>query len=545
VFRLPESTYGFRAEYNTEQYQATAYIPAHQVTPVSLDISGGTISLTLKSSASTVLVGIPCSLYDAAGNSLDRSTVTDSQGMVGFDVTAGDYVIAVAYLGAEFKSNIFSVPGTLSDTLLVEHQQVAVTVTGADGLTEEPLAGLRCSLFTESGVDTGVIAETDANGTAYFNVPFNSYRIAVDYLGQQYWTEPFDWFDTTLAIPLGSLSLHVTDSGADVADADVYLFTDTGEYLGLNNLTDAAGAAVLQAPEGAYRLRVDFNDTQYWSNTIHVLAYQDNPITLALDLLALDLTNNPNPKRFDGKAPEYRPMIASVGSVDGLLAQTVTQLLPNNDPKTYYYISDHLSTAQLLVDEVGEVVWQGNYSPFGAVDVVINELENSFRFPGQYYDDETGLHYNWHRFYDPQTGRYISADPIGLAGGMNLYAYALGNPTNLTDPEGLIAAPAIPIIIILIPPTIIALDHAIKGTRDAMRNRDNTYEMGERKKGETEPYSLPIVNPGRDCDGNCKPCPPDSSVWEHTHQDGVTNKHQIIYNQDPETCVCYPFRIHL
>ncbi len=58
-------------------------------------------------------------------------------------------------------------------------------------------------------------------------------------------------------------------------------------------------------------------------------------------------------------------------------------------------------------------------------------------FPGQYYDAETGLHYNWHRYYDPETGRYLSPDPIGLAGGMNLYAYANSDPVTATDIMGL------------------------------------------------------------------------------------------------------------
>ena len=107
--------------------------------------------------------------------------------------------------------------------------------------------------------------------------------------------------------------------------------------------------------------------------------------------------------------------------------------------------TDHLGTPRELSDASGKLRWAARHRAWGALlaevmpDAAPNTLpqaNQTLRFQGQYFDVETGLHYNRFRYYDPDVGRFVSQDPIGLAGGENLYQYA-PNPTGWVDPLGL------------------------------------------------------------------------------------------------------------
>jgi len=108
----------------------------------------------------------------------------------------------------------------------------------------------------------------------------------------------------------------------------------------------------------------------------------------------------------------------------------------------YFYQNDHLGTPQKMTAVNGAVVWSAKYSSFGDATVDLSSsITNNLRFPGQYFDQETDLHYNYHRYYDYEIGRYLRTDPIGLDGGFNLYAYVLNSPVKLVDPLGLTCTP--------------------------------------------------------------------------------------------------------
>ncbi|WP_339674660.1 DUF2235 domain-containing protein [uncultured Zhongshania sp.] len=112
-------------------------------------------------------------------------------------------------------------------------------------------------------------------------------------------------------------------------------------------------------------------------------------------------------------------------------------------PIITYLHSDHLNTPRLATNQDQTAVWQWQSDAFGVGlpdedpdgDGTFTNL--NLRFAGQYFDAESGLHYNYHRYYDPETGRYTQSDPIGIMGGANTFAYAMANPVANTDPWGL------------------------------------------------------------------------------------------------------------
>ncbi len=122
-----------------------------------------------------------------------------------------------------------------------------------------------------------------------------------------------------------------------------------------------------------------------------------------------------------------------------------TKQKANAFDRVWFYHCDHLGTPQEMSDQTGAIVWSANYKAWGECktenhtkrDIWDSEIiTNNLRFQGQYYDDETGLHYNRYRYYSLYVGRFISKDPIKLLGGLNDYNYTL-NPVEWIDPLGL------------------------------------------------------------------------------------------------------------
>ncbi|MGJ7492231.1 RHS repeat-associated core domain-containing protein, partial [Variovorax sp. ZT4R33] len=120
------------------------------------------------------------------------------------------------------------------------------------------------------------------------------------------------------------------------------------------------------------------------------------------------------------------------------------------DDTRYAITADHLNTPRRATWPDGDLRWQWGYSAFGDEQPTVADrrfnkttpLESDFginlRYPGQYFDAESNLHYNGFRTYNPNVGRYTQGDPIGLDGGWNRFGYVDSNPLSYVDPEGLL-----------------------------------------------------------------------------------------------------------
>lgn len=117
----------------------------------------------------------------------------------------------------------------------------------------------------------------------------------------------------------------------------------------------------------------------------------------------------------------------------------IAAVYPSN--RIVYIVTDNQSKPRRGIDATTQqVVWSWDADAFGVLQPatgLANGIEMNLRFPGQYYDVQSGLYYNHNRYYNPELGRYMEVDPIGLEGGLNPYAYAGSDPVNKVDPMGL------------------------------------------------------------------------------------------------------------
>lgn len=139
-----------------------------------------------------------------------------------------------------------------------------------------------------------------------------------------------------------------------------------------------------------------------------------------------------------------------------------------------YFHFDHLNIPIQATDKAGNVVWAAHYEAFGKASLITPApsaekpiITSNLRLPGQYEDQETGLHYNFRRYYDPEVGRYITEDPIGLDGGLNIFLYANADSINQIDPSGECPPCAVAAAIARV---CVRLPHLCKAFLKCMRN---------------------------------------------------------------------------
>ena len=282
-FRLPAGDYKFRADYQNNQYWSEIEtITAHQVNGIPISTGGGTFTLTVLKNASDPLAGARCYAFSPQGSYLGMSGTTDANGQVAFNHADGTYKYRIDYLGAQFWTGTYTVPDVLLDTYLIEHQDVAITVEGLYQ-SASPMTGVKVYLFTSAGSYMNQNKTTDATGQVVFSLPGVQYKVRADYLGYQFWSEPFLQANTTVTIQQGLARVHVTRSGTDTQNARVYLFTGAGSYMSQNQYTDAYGIVDFIIPDRDYKFRSDEGGDQVYSPVITISPGVVNDVAIEME----------------------------------------------------------------------------------------------------------------------------------------------------------------------------------------------------------------------------------------------------------------------
>lgn len=290
------------------------------------------------------------------------------------------------------------------------------------------------------GLSGELIAEADAQGVIKVEYTYANGRLLAIYQQDGGTSEP----PTELIIDDGDSGTSQTGSWTVKSSNKAH----GNDYLLAQGNTESTYTWNITVPAGEYEVYGWWASTNKYNTQVPYTVNHSG----TLSQVQADQTTNGQQWNllgtytFSATGNEYIQVSDANGKMIVDAIKLVSLPAPNlPQMKLYYVYNNELGTPKQMTDEDGQQVWSFNQTPFGVgtpntdVDGDSIDVNLNVRFPGQYWDNESGLHYNYFRYYDPVIGRYLQSDPIGLEGGINTYAYVGGNPLSYVDPLGLAA----------------------------------------------------------------------------------------------------------
>jgi len=276
-FYLPVGlSFSFRANYMGSVYWSAPHtVTSGGINSVFVNAGGGLYQLTVLKKAGRPLPGLSAYLFDATGAVYRGITaVTDESGAAIFDVPAGTYSVRVDYQGGHFWTQPIELLADTAEVLVIQHQDVIVSVLGVFQGMPQPVSDLGVYLFSEQGVWRGQMHESNTSGRVTFNVPQLPNKARTSYLGRTYWSDMFTWKDAEVGIPMGRVEVTVTDNSQQVPGISIHVFSDQGADLGISGSTDAEGKVLFTLPAGSYLFNAYYGGVSHWSSVIILSADQ-------------------------------------------------------------------------------------------------------------------------------------------------------------------------------------------------------------------------------------------------------------------------------
>jgi RHS repeat-associated protein len=354
------------------------------------------------------------------------------------------------------KDDLFSTVTLPTGTTASQHLQVGYTYTGGHGIQQvsynQGLDGSLGRSYGQDPLERNYVKDRGAYGDTYRRVvQFDDFGRLANYRDSHIWEEPiwtcsglteddcywdYQWHDDTIRSDTYSYddAGNRTDRGAVIGNGNQITSFD-----GFTIVYDADNNVIQKSKSGVT------NQTLTWNSLGQLTQVVVNGITTTY---GYDGFGRRVRKTVNGVMTRYLwdgDNLAAEMNGDASLVRYYSYypgidrphaVTRASDGKTFYYATELPGSVIGLVNSSNQLVNSYEYDPFGVAVATSEQVAQPFRFAGRELDSETGLYYMRARYYDPQLGRFLSEDPIGLHGGMNPFVFAANDPVDFLDPHG-------------------------------------------------------------------------------------------------------------